>query len=342
MRSIRGAVTVETAIVLAALLTFLLGTIQVGVVGFLQLTVDAGSFLNAHQTVMGVTRSANAAEATTKVFAQIKQPEIYATIAPAPAPSVYVDYGYNSTTPAVANASASNRHGGASILQPYLATSQISKKPFKVLGFDVNVQSTATEPLWFESGPHWDVANLPYGGTSSSTTYRADPYVDGTNTPPYYITQAFMLHCNGNQVFDDNCTQNDVIALGVGNNLNAFNENNTVAGISGPQIGAASSTFQTMACHQRQYAKLAQFFFSEPDLNYQNIRYKMSTYNDKITNFNQWNAYRVDAYGNPPPQLASDAYTAIRTIYSWDVEHGFNPPNNYQVGFSLLTPTVGC
>jgi hypothetical protein len=46
----RGAVLVESAVVTAALLTIVLGMIQLGLVGFLQMTADAGAFLNAHQT----------------------------------------------------------------------------------------------------------------------------------------------------------------------------------------------------------------------------------------------------------------------------------------------------
>jgi len=343
----RGSATIETTIVLAALLTFLLGTIQVGVVGFLQLTVDAGSFLNAHQYVTGVKNSVSAADATNKVFSQIKQSEIAApVVAPAPTPSVYVDYGYNSSSASVVNASSSNRHGGASILQPYLASSTIVKQPFNILGFKVNVQSTATEPLWFESAPEWDIANRTYGGTSTSSLYRANPYTQGTNTPPYFIAQAFLVHCNGNQVFDQYCNSSDFLALGLGNNLDAFNEKNPSPGVSGLASGSTAGTFQAMACHQRQYAKIAMFLQSEPNLSVQNQHYNMATVNNGIANFNSWLGYAAEkspyVASAAQHQVAQDANAAVRAVYSWDIEHGSNPPANFQPGQNPLTPSLGC
>jgi len=347
----RGAVTVETAIVMSALLTFMLGAIQFGVVGFLQLTVDAGSFLNAHQTVIG-TIDPDPKDATHKVFPQIQVADIAnPVVSPAPSPNVYVDYGYNDPNPTVQSASASDRHGGASMLQPYLLQATITKTPFTAFGRPLTVASTATEAQWFETGPHWDISNQQYGGNCTASNYCADPYVDGTNTPPYYISSGYILHCQADQINWTVCpnSTNDFLALGLGSNLDVFNWSNPQPGISGPAnsyaAGGATGTFQTMACHQRYFAQLAQFFQSNQWLYKLEQDYTVGSppnaknipaQNVGVQNFKNWNAYPT---GSSP---GGKAKQAIQTIYSWDVEHGSNPPSNFAFGLNPLTPTVGC
>ncbi len=335
---------VESAIVLSAFLTILLGAIQFGVVGFLQLTVDAGSFLNAHQNVIG-TKDPSVADATHQVFPQIQVGDIAApVVAPAPSPHVYVDYGYNSSNAAVQAASSTNRHGGASLLQPYKLQSTITKQPFTILGHQLSVQSTATEAKWYETGPHWDINNLQYGGDSPATTYRADPYVDGTNTPPYFMARGEVLHCPAVQVDWVSCpVTQDIIALGLGNNLDIFNWSNPKPGVSGPAnsvgSGGTTGTFQTMACHQRYYAQLAQLFQANPSLAALEQTYSIAAVNQKanVMNFKTW-----AAYPNDTSSLAGQAKHAIQTIYSWDVEQGYQPPLNFQFGLNPLFPTRNC
>src|SRR5271165_5015655 len=92
--AIRGAALVETALVVGVVLVMVLGAVQIGVIGYLQMTADAASFVNAHQNVVGVS-SGSPASATSQVFPQIASSDITTTVLPAPSPTIYVDYGYN-------------------------------------------------------------------------------------------------------------------------------------------------------------------------------------------------------------------------------------------------------
>ena len=83
---------VEAAVVASAMLTFIFGILQIGMVGLEQVTIDAATFLNAHQTVIGVKDPNGPNDATSQVFPNVKASSYQGTtVVVAPTPTVPVD-----------------------------------------------------------------------------------------------------------------------------------------------------------------------------------------------------------------------------------------------------------
>jgi len=334
----RGAVMVETALVVGTILTLLLFGIQVGVLGFLQLTVDAASFVNARENALSI---ANPAGTTGKIFPQIAAGNITNSTAPAPLPSMPTDYGYNSTDPTVAQNSVFNRHGGVSMMEPQLATSSVAKPGvFQPFAAALGVLGQSTESYWQECGIHGNIANstAPCGGSSPPPNFSGDYFSKGENTPPYFASFNYMAHCKDAQPWSSPCSpgNQDFIALGVATYLTADNwGGNLQPGLSG---GKGSSTFQQVACHQRVFAALAQFLAPLPNLTALYGLYGVGVYCQlypsscgqapaTFNDFGKWNAF--------DPQTSAD----VRQVYTWDqrVQAGYPQPGKYP-----LNPTAGC
>ena len=339
----RGAVLVETALVMSVLLTLVLGAIQLGVVGFLQVTVDAGAFLNAHQTVIGVNDVAGPADATHQVFPQINASSITTSVQTAPSPTIPVDYLYNGTTSEQAT-SASNRHGGASMMQPYLQQTNIDQVPFTFLGQAYHVKSQASEADWLESVPEWDIANANYGQSyaAGNNQLNANVFTQGENTPVYYIGFDFIEHCENTDPWTT-CTTQDYLSLGTAEYVDVYNWANPVAGVSGPAnstgTGGTTGTFEAMACHQRMFATVADFLNTitggDP-LNSIETTYNPYYANRAVTNFHTSTFFGTTGSGGT-------ASAAIDTIYGWDVERGSGPSGlGTAPGDNPLHPTTGC
>jgi hypothetical protein len=370
----RGSITVESAIVTASVLTFVIGMLQIGILGFLQITLDAGAFLNAHQNVIGVNDPLGPADATHLVFPQIKPSAIVNTVQTAPSPSVPVDYGYNGSAAEQA-ASANARHGGASVIQPYLSQTTISQTPFSFLNQGFTVQGQATDADWLETEPEWGVANLPYGGAYSATNtqYTASQFTLGDNSPPYYMSFNFTIHCKTPGAWGvpggsrGICPSQGVLPLGVGEYLDTLNWSNGAAGVGGPATstgpGGTTGTFEAAACHQRMLATLAYFFENLKENNYGNsaafasdpLNYIETTYNPYYynrTGYTDFSSTNASFFGQWPNgatahTLDTQATAAIRTIYGWDDQASYNyPPNGqtalYNVGINPLNATAGC
>ncbi len=262
----RGAVLVETALVVGVILTLLLFSIQVGVLGFLQITADAASFMDAHLVAVGVAASTSPQTATHAIFPQIAPAQITSTVAPAPSPSVPVDYGYNSLDAATQSASATHRNGGASMMEPTLETASVAKPNiFRLLGKSVGVRSESVDALWLECGIHSNVSNTSTGcSPGAASTFQGNYFTAGENAPPYFVGFDFLHHCNDYQPWTA-CNANGLnfLALGVGEYLHAQagsqdgNWDNPIAGAGGL---AGTSTFSLIACHQRVYAGIAAYF----------------------------------------------------------------------------------
>ena len=153
----RGAVLVETALIVSTALTLMLFTVDIGILGFAQVSADAASFVDAHENVTGMTNGTPEAY-TAGLFPIISQSAMTTTTVPAPAPNVPVNYGYNAPNPPAD--SASTRIGGASMMQPVQLQVTVSPPPLlSIAGQTVGVSSQAIEPKWTECGPHYNVAN---------------------------------------------------------------------------------------------------------------------------------------------------------------------------------------
>jgi TadE-like protein len=368
--TLRGAALVETALVVGVILVMVLGAVQVGVIGYLQMSADAASFLNAHQNVIGVS-SGDPGAATSQVFPQFNSTtNITTTVLPAPSPTIYVDYGYNDADPTIAAGSSVNRHGGASIMEPSQMQSTVSKSNVAtILGIPIGVSGSMIEPQWLENGAHFDVANDNYGNVAANM--QVNYFTNGENVPPYFVGFNEVEHCMSNLPWNSatpcpvgtaTAPPQDFEALGVAEHLDDSNWSipinqggSAVSGTWGGTAagGADASTFTEMACHQRNFAIVSTFLVNHPTLS--GIQ---TSYPTLLTVGLQHNATGTEPDGTIGPMPIFSGFgqsgapgfdaatsTAISTIYTWDreINGGYPSPGTYSgPGAAPLYAWYGC
>lgn len=352
---------VETTLVAGMVLTLLLFSVQVGLLGFLQITSDAASFVDAHLHSVGLQSNTTAENVTVGAFPQVAPADISTTPLPAPSASIPVDYQYNGTANQQSQ-SQYNRTGGVSMLQPTLIQSQVKPHQiFSMFGQHVGVAGTDTEPQWQECGAHYNVSNqtdLTCGG-SGPNNFQVNYFQSGENTPPYYVGFNYIQHCEDPQPWTT-CTSDsthpgtDFIALGVAEYLDAGvtgdnqpgNWQRSKPGISG-SAGVDEATFHEAACHQRVYSNLATFFNNNPDLLTIYSTYIKSVVGaveqGTTTDFSQWYEFENDNNGNANA-AGSKVDGWIRQVYAWDehVQQGYGAGGHSQPGTYPLNPDNNC
>jgi len=363
----RGAVLVETALMISTALTLILFTVDVGVLGLAQVQADAASFIDAHQNVIGNVNPLNGTpeQFTAGLFPLVKQSDMSTTVIPAPTPSVQVDYGYNPPgggTPAPG--SASNRVGGASMMQPVQLQVTVSPSPlFNIMGHPVGVQAQYQEPKWTECGPHYNVENENFAcGDPAAPPDSAVAPSDAENTPPYYVGYNLMTHCvdsepwgdPANATWSSACSETNFISLGVSTYLDTDNWKITTNGVSGT---TGSSVFEAAAFHQRVYANIAQFLAKYPTLfplyyDYSNQIYKqlkVSSFTTKpptpgFYDNTTWSAFAVSNTSDPSKADPNGIDEAIQCVYNWDetINSGFAPGTYKEPGDDPLHPDQPC
>jgi hypothetical protein len=288
------------------------------------------------------------------VLKQIPVGDISASVQTAPAPDVPVGYGYASTPGSPP--SNSSRHGGASMMQPYLSQSNISFTPFSFLTFPLHVQSQAVEANWLETAPEWDIADSNYGGAynSANTSYNANYFTNGENTPEYYVSFNFIKHCPSALWQSASCPNENALSLGVAEHLDNYNWQFPQTGVSGsptdsggnPQ--ASTGTFEELACHQREFATIAAFFASTGSADpfgYLQAKYNPYYYNysANVTNFSNGRFFSQTADGTALTAQAQAANSAINVVYGWDVERQYGSNGlGTDPGDNPLFPYKGC
>ncbi|HMD01878.1 MAG TPA: TadE family protein [Candidatus Baltobacteraceae bacterium] len=352
MRASRGAALTETALVVGVVLILILGAVQLGVIGYVQMTADAAAFMDAHENVIGIGSQYSSAEAATAgVYPNITVGEISESPAPAPVPTVYVDYGYNDPNPIIRAASASNRHGGASMMEPTQLTSVVQKpNVISMLGIPLSVESYMVEPQWLENGVHFDVANSDNYGQAGAN-FQVNYFTQGENTPPYYVGFNFQEDCTDTQPWSASGSGGCLSpvqfrALGVAEHLDDSDWKNLTNGISGSW---PSTVFQQVACHQRYFATLAQFFANNSDLtSIMPAGHNNAMDDSGITDFTTLGLTAgqgfQSAVGVTGPVAGSTVDSTVRQIYNWDrLVAGGYPPSTYTgVGSFPLNPAGGC
>jgi hypothetical protein len=175
----------------------MLGTIQIGVIGFLQLTSDTAAYFDARTNVLGTSNGLTPEVTTNNYFPQIPAPDISATVVPAPTPTIPVDYGYNDPSASVRANSPYQRHGGASMLQPASEQVTVSVPGLThILGQALGVTTvTGSESYWEECGTHFDIANVGCSLASPPANSQTNYFTDGENTPPYMVGFNYMEQC---------------------------------------------------------------------------------------------------------------------------------------------------
>jgi len=332
-------VLVETALVAGIILTFLLFGIQTGILGFLQITADAASFVAARTDTLS---TADPRVYTAAQFSQLRPGDV-ATAVPIPAPTstVPVDYGYNGAT-ADPNYYQFHRTGGYSQLQPILRQVTVTpSKVFKVGGVTPVIRGSDTEPEWTECGAHFNLAgSTAQCGGVAPTNYQTDYFANGENTPPYYVGFNQMQVCNQNLpwgYFDGLCppgggsSSTGFAGLGVAERLEVSNWSRATAGAIN-----ATDLFSEAGCHQRYYAQLADFYEAYTTLRYlydknQSSMHAMLFDSGLATRYpyTNWSGYSDPAH---PANLA------IRTVYGWDQPVVPSAP----LGTDQATPGLGC
>jgi hypothetical protein len=345
----RGAILVESALVVSTALTLMLFTVDLGILGYFQTSADAASFFDAHENVIGM-KSGTPEGYTSSLFPALKPGDMSPSVLPAPSPDVPVNYGYNATAGQTPDPdSANHRHGGASLMQPVQLQVSVSPSPFfDVGGARVGVSSNYAEPKWTECGPHYNVANENEAcGASPAPPNSAVAYTDAEYTPPYYVGYNLVTHCEDPQPWGDVangyepvCLQTNFLALGVASYLDTDNWDAANPGVSGTY---GSSVFQAAAFHQRVYAHIAQFFAVYPHLFGLYEDYEKSIAAElgiphigapstaAFQSFAGWSAFAASNDGNPAKADPQGIDEAIQCVYGWDetIASGY-PPSTYQ------------
>jgi Flp pilus assembly protein TadG len=357
----RGAVLVETALIVSTALTLMLFTVDIGILGFAQVSADAASFLDAHENVVGVT-SGTPEQSVAGIFPIIQSNAMTTEVVPAPTPSVQVNYGYNSANNA---GSANQRLGGVSMMQPVQLQVTVSPQPFfSIAGQSVGVSSKEVEPQWTECGPHYNVANEDVAcGSAGAPQFSTATYTQAENTPPYYVGYNLMTNCTDGQPWGDtangapsaSCQQADFLALGVSSYLYVNNWSRTTPGISG---APGVAVFYATAFHQRVYSNIAQFFAAYPSLNALYADYTNNIYSQlhianfqsrppttgAFNNFAYWNAFATSNTNDAAKADPNGIDEAIQCVYGWDqvITQGYAPSTYTYPGEYPLNPERAC
>ena len=265
----------ETALTVGIGLTMLLFAVQVGALGFLQVTADAASFSAARAVAVGVP-SASPAAYVHGIFPQIATSDIATPASPSPAPTatIAIDYEYN--TGYLANGS---RHSGESMLQPLQVPTTVTPHGrVSLLGSLLGVGAQDVEAEWVECTPHFNAGQAAYqqcGAAGNPSGYHVNYFTSGENTPPYYVGFNFMKQCPQTMPWTNCTTTAKYLSLGVGSFLDTYNWGVTTPGVNGANAYWSGTggpgvpptqTFEFMDCHFNRFADLAFFFQHYPDL----------------------------------------------------------------------------
>lgn len=267
----RGSALPETAIMVSFVLIMLVGMLQLGLVGYYQISGDAAVFFAAHELSI-YTNPTNITSAEATAFPQVVAAAV--TTQPTSPPNVNATlfsniYGCNEN-----GSCQSSRYSGFEVVRPqsfqaYLTQGAGGAIFHGIYGFkNVPISSGAVEPLYLIANTVWD--NTGTGPNSSlGTNYLnegdASPFLTGNsnnnmNVPPYYTTASVNQYfcsdpwAGGAYANSDTCGGPTQWYLGLGEYLNNNNYGANTSGVGLNQV------FQAMACHQRVYADLVQAF----------------------------------------------------------------------------------
>ena len=337
MHAMRGAALAETAATLTTIFILLLGTLQIGLVGYYQLTADGAAFLAAHESVLGLDQTAAIPTIVASPFPQIAHGSLtFQTLLPE---QTQVPTNYNLSDP-------SNRYGGVSLTRAiHLAAAvTFSGLPgliaFTHLGSPI-VSASFIEPQMLYTAHHYNVAGTDYNSTAASigdSPYNQTLQQGNSNVPPFTFglhsiawcpipipADLFQLQCISfgyilSLFTSTNAAPNgQVRSLGLAEYLDNSNNNSSF-----PNGVLGGETFAAMSCHQRYYARLLQSTFTP-------------------------NAYPIlsllSGVFNYGSELGIPLNSDLSTVYSWDNTYpAGTPPASGSVNNPLnaLQPLNGC
>jgi hypothetical protein len=331
-RKLRGAALVETTMVLASLLLVMTGVLRLGILGYFQLGTEGTSWMLARQTSLGDSLATAQTNTSDVTFRQINNADSSSSTANMNFMWFPISFG-----------TATSVHGGASLVlqnQQRVATTHTGVATI-LKGTGVNTSAVAIEGEPYERGLYFNVAEASYNAAnwSSITNFAGNAITAGENAAPYFLTTNYMGYCQINSSVATTlttqwtagsdhrawCPSGDGVwrPLGTAEYLDAKNWDLTPNGVT-----SAGAIFETIACHQRYFAKAAQLISA----------LDTSSYSLGAGDINSIKSSMDNSING------TDGVSALKTIYSWDYN---GPYTGYAVGAAMnnsfpLNATAGC
>ena len=188
----RGAVLVETALVISVVMLIMLASIRLATIGFYQMSADAAAFFDAHASALRRSCSSTGTVGNS-VFTRIPLGSFTCiTIA-----------GQNWAMPVTGyrpfgDADPTHVLGGYSIVQGSQIRTTVDATAASIGllpgGLKAPILGQAFEPQFDEYGVHYN-ADTNQTGSLSWFTNRVDYFTQGENTPPYFVGYRIMRTC---------------------------------------------------------------------------------------------------------------------------------------------------
>jgi hypothetical protein len=276
MTANRGAVMVESAIAIPVILMLIYGSVQLGMVGLEQLTVDGGAFTAAHQQALLGSNLNNYEDAPTlakETLPHLNSPNISLPEPTFGEPPVTSDTANLSTQYNLGNASA--RHGGVSMIQPIQTIATAQSTNFATLLWDfgnsISVTGIAIDPAFRLINGHGDVSGNDFNNDAAFAT-ATDPLVNGNNAPPYFIGFNYVEECPYTYAPNaatgwTTCPQQIFAGLGLAEYLDTNNWGRAVNGV----VPAPTAVFYEAQLHQNKFADIARDLSGSSQANKINI-----------------------------------------------------------------------
>ena len=186
MRAKRGGAVIETALSVTFGLLCIFGGLQLGLIGYQQISADGAAFIAQHVD----DQLADGEQVSSSTYSRISPSDLNRAPHPSATPSEQaIDYGYSNAT---------NRHGGASVTGAVsvetVARHQMNfALPFLAQFFGTTLQGDTVSQFQAEESPGWNVS----GAVNSDQALQnsAPWYATNDHTPPYFVSRNYMMHC---------------------------------------------------------------------------------------------------------------------------------------------------
>ncbi len=329
-------------------LIMLVGMLQLGLVGYYQISGDAAVFFAAHELSI-YTNPANITSAEATAFPHVVAAAV--TTQPTSPPNVNATL-YSNVYGCNENGSCQNaRYSGSEVVRPQNFQAYLIQGPggaifHGIYGFNnLPISSGAVEPLYLIANTVWD--NTGTGPNSSlGTNYLneadASPFLNGAsnnnmNVPPYYSTASVNQYfcsdpwAGGHYTNSDTCGGPTPWYLGLGEYLNNNNYGANTSGVGLNQV------FQAMACHQRVYADLVQAFPPIPNATGTSTVVNQFQNAFQTTGQMARSSGTLGPAGTPWSSIAMDYYDEL-AMYEQGVK---SMGNNFNIGQTYFRNTSG-
>jgi hypothetical protein len=323
----RGAALVETALSLSLVLLFLLGSIQIVITSYYQISLDAVTFTHNRAIALGVPAATVASNVDYPFSSIITSAPVNVGANPAAAPNLLMSgvmYG---------SSGQGSRSGGVTQLLP-----QQSVAAAQYVTAFATVTSSAIEAVVKDVCPHFCMVDGGFGtggAQSSATTYFGS--VDDNS--PYFGGFGFMKTCGTNATDAlnatntlttsyqwDTCPSDKIVWRGIsfGPQLTAQNYQMQSPGLTPQQMTdgyhVTNGTFFVAWCHRRFYAYIANQLAAWPNI---------PAAGDDLNNFLTTLFHGYDSTGVTTPGELIYAVGSARNPPpppGWDSTIMFDPP----------------